>query len=333
MNDRRSRHNLTRLEEPGHEVWILTHTRCQSNVGTHLITTADPYADPSVAIADLAEQIRARWDHAAAPAEMDMPASAPDNDFAAVALFFRKPWPVGHPWHETFDLHRATVDQRTTDDPGNPEYVLLQSYGEALCLCGNTADGYGFAPCDTRGIPDHTADHTRLVCMSCGRVLRSDTGEVIARVSDCAHCPDLVAPFAHDTFLGNGYPFIDGDQAWRHLDSDTGAGYVTCGGTTVAAPADPKARACACGGDRSDWMHRYLVQHPDDPWRSQHEVQLLGARDGCRGQTRSDAELWRLARRIYPQRYLADIDDYRLRELRAFYEQGRCAVHRESTAG
>lgn len=244
---------LTRLPWPGPNLWVVRHTSRRDEPGSELVTIDHGYADPYTAIEDLAIGTRPRWQRAverARVASMDFPQTQPAHPFAAVALYFGTPWPVEHPWHERFEFFQAstaavnpaTVSDRVTQAPAGAEHVIVQTDGKPLCLCGGTGDRGEFPPCDANGIPDEDADCSRLVCLECGRVFRTDTGEVIKRITCCVHCHTAVAAFPqHELPIDHAMPYLDGNKVWRHLSVD-GAGTISCWCGTAATPSRPPRR-------------------------------------------------------------------------------------------
>lgn len=197
------RHIAPVLDTTKH-VWLLEHIGVAMGRRFH---TLQAYVDPAIAIRDLARDIRPRWAVARgvrdrSPSKLrDLPAEPPTNDYAAVAMYFWEP--PGSPWHERYELWRVTPDKmglgfdglplrqwpvpedinREVSEPTTgPEYVLVQTYGEVLCICGNRPDMSGFEYTDRHGrINDAVGDCDWLFCWECHRVFDALTGEVITR--------------------------------------------------------------------------------------------------------------------------------------------------------
>ena len=174
---------------PG-EVWVLTHRLHQDGRSRETVEHIAVYSDPRWAIHELAERIRPYWpaerDRAATdPDRTPLPATPPEDDFAAVAYFFADP---GHDEtrvdFQTFTLELHAID--TTQAPPAAEHILFYPYQEMYCICGNHAAEHGFEICDRHGIltpedPGQDRDG-HLVCLECGRIVQRDTGRVVGRV-------------------------------------------------------------------------------------------------------------------------------------------------------
>jgi hypothetical protein len=186
-----------RIAEPG-EVWVLTHRyREQGDLVDHV----GVFRDPRRAILDLAGRIRPYWDAeraraAAATNRPPLPASPPEDGFAAVALFFADP---GHDetrdGFHTFNLALHTIDADTlpTSAPVS-EHALVLPFEEYVCVCGNTPDLSGFQPCDPAGnvLPDGPGPgwEGNVLCAGCRRIIATPTGLVTGRLSQPVPPPD-----------------------------------------------------------------------------------------------------------------------------------------------
>ena len=222
---------------PAGTTWVLAHT-------THPHSTDEPYtyiesfADVRTAVHELAERVRPRWTRqrsritaeeiTAEEVSTSLPAQAPANDWATVALYF-EPDPRYRDG-ETFDLFRVDIDTAYTEaPPGAAEHVLVLPSRDLVCICGNMPHTTGFPSCDPYGNELTDGSWTgHLLCPDCGRVIDAATGRVTARLAGCKNCGEPVVHAAH--------PINDGETAWQHV---TGEGrYLACPGPggTVADP-------------------------------------------------------------------------------------------------
>jgi hypothetical protein len=180
-----------RIAEPG-EVWLLTHRYCTQGA---LVEHVGVYRDPRRAIHDLAGRIRPHWDTERARATAarnrpPLPASPPEDDFAAVALFFADP---GHDetrdGFHTFDLALHAIDVSDTPPARTPgdEHALVLPYEQYVCVCGNTPDLSGFHTCDPAGnvVLDGPGVgwEGNMLCAECRRIIATPTGVVTGRLS------------------------------------------------------------------------------------------------------------------------------------------------------
>jgi hypothetical protein len=160
------------------EVWVLRYWY-ERDYQTWL------YRDPAVAIEQLATIARDRWHSVAGrltASSFEVPASAPEDDHAAVNLYFAA---VPDGGREGYWLYRQDIDQRRLSVDG-PRYVLVGVGGDLTCVCGNVASEDGFATCDPLGdIVDQDQDvswdgvHYR--CLCCDLVIAQPTGQILGR--------------------------------------------------------------------------------------------------------------------------------------------------------
>lgn len=180
--------------QPGY-VWVLCHRYREPSVFSGAMDTSiGVYLHPWQAIHDLARQIRPHWDSerdraASQPGRPPLPPDMPDDDYAAVALFFADP---GHDenriGYHTYSLEPHSID--TTHPPASThahEYVLVHPFREFTCLCGNAPHLTGFEDCDPDGriLPDGPAAgwNGHVLCPDCGRIIATATGLITGRLA------------------------------------------------------------------------------------------------------------------------------------------------------
>lgn len=110
-------------------------------------------------------------------------AMAADHYWTTIAMYLDQ--------YDRFGRSALPSDITTAWD--NLEYVTNPGDSEVVCVCGNTAEASGFAPCDDDGHEvEPTAanwDGQNVVCLACSRVHSHATGEVLGRARPTPRTP------------------------------------------------------------------------------------------------------------------------------------------------